>query len=304
MDRHVAIALIGVALTTACGGGPASSPAPTTGAQASTAVAVTTPTPAPKLWRPVSAPTNAPGGTEWVAIDSFDGTSLISAVVRPAAATPSAAIVVLPYWGGPRQAHLDVAQWLAGEGYVAFVVCWFPYTDADAAALHFPVAIGCSRDAPARKSASDIGKDIAAVTEAARTFISSTSGRIGVMGDGEGATAAILAASLDAKRDAVVAISGLYGCGRIKDLWGTCLPEQRSGPRAPVLLVHGTNDAQAVGLGGRIAAAQAYEKQAKGFGASVETLYVDGGTNDLVFDAAYWNATTKGKITQFLRSRL
>jgi dienelactone hydrolase len=303
MDRHAAIAVIGVALATACAA-PASSTAPTTGAQASTAVVATTPTPALKLWRTVSAPANAPAGTEWIAIDSFDGRSLIAAVARPAAATPSAAIVVLPYWGGPRQAHLDVAQWLAGEGYVALVVCWFPYTDADAATLGFPVAIGCSRDAPARKSASDVGKDIAAVTEAARTFISSTSGRIGVLGDGEGATAGILAASLDAKLDAVVAISGLYGCGRVKELWGTCLPEQHSGPRAPVLLVHGSNDQPAIGPGGRIAAAQAYEKQAKGLGVSVETLYVEGGTNDLVFDAPNWNAATKGKIVQFLRSRL
>lgn len=304
MDRRsLTVAAISVALVTGCSSGSTAASAPTAAAPVSTTPVVATATAAPKLWRATSAPTNAPAGAEWIAIDTFDGKILTAGVVRPATGTPSAAVLVLPYWGGPRQAHFDEAKWLAGEGFIAIVVCWIPYTDADARATGGAIDIGCSRDAPDRKIASDVVKDVAAVIDAARTLVGSTSGKVIAIGDVEGATAAILAATLDAKLDGVVAVSGLYGCGHVKDLWGTCLPEQRSGPRRSLLIVHGTADLQGAGAGGRIAAAQAYEKQARGLGVMVDTLYVEGGINPLLFDSASWPAT-RAKIAQFVKSRL
>jgi dienelactone hydrolase len=276
--------------TTATGTAPA--PAPTLAA---------TPSPKP-LWRPTTTPQGAAQGTTWIAVDSFDGAVLIANVIPSGRPGPSPIAINLHGDGGLRMSNLDLAAWLAKEGYISVTPCWQGSTDADAQPSGRSTQIGCSTDAPKRASAADVTKDLNAIVDAARTLSGARGDRVVVVGHSAGATAAVLFGSLGGRIDRVVSISGVFGTGSdrgpgsfFKARWGTIPAEQADSLAVPLLIVHGTNDQLA-----SPDAARAYEKALRDKGKAVESLYVEGAPHQLPFLATYWTDEVRGKVLSFL----
>lgn len=301
----VALALV---VAAACSGAtpPASLPSPPTEATAApappaslsspTPEATTAPTLRPSSWRSAVAPARAPEGGQWIAIGSFDGKPIIAAVYRPASAGPAPVAVVLHGDGGLRERFLGLAQWLTQEGFVTVTPCW---SGSAASVPGTSPILGCATDAPQRNSATAVVKDVSAIAEAARTLPGVRADRLALVGHSLGAMAAVLNASMGGTVEAVVAISAVYGQRPFGQLAGTTLPEQVDGLRWPVLMVHGTEDAQAPFID-----AKAYEAAARQRGKSVETLYVEGAPHPLPFTPQYWTEDVRGKVIAFLKRQL
>ncbi len=289
MQRHILV-LAGI-IALSCGGAATVRETPA----APTATTPATPSPLPP-WRSVPAPQGAPQGSNWITINSFDGTALIANVVPSGRAGPAPVAIHLHGDGGLRVRNLDLASWLAKEGFIAVTPCWQGYTEADAKASGVPVDIGCSTAAPKRSSAVDLTRDLSAIADAARTLPGARADRVVVIGHSAGGTAAVLAGSMGGRIDSVVSISGPYGTGKaIKGRWGTNAPEQADGLAVPLLIVHGTNDTQAL-----MEAARSYEKMLREKSKTVDTLYVDGAPHELPF-TEYWTDAIRAKVIAFLK---
>lgn len=294
--RGQGIVLAGI-VALSCTGGAAPTAAPATAAAPSPTAVVPTPS-AKALWRPASPPQGAPKGSQWVTIDGSDGTPLTAAVF-PSPRAGAAPVAVYLYFNDDVQLNegllprdLDFAAALANEGFLTVAPCWQQPSTVN-------TADPCGQSAP-RPQAS-IAKDIAAVADAARTLPGARADRLVVVGRSTGGTAALLAASMGGLFDAVVAISAAYGVtrSRVSGRFGTTAPEHVDGLAAPLLIVHGTADAWAPGT--RVEAVRSYEKSARDKGKKVESLYVDGADDMLLFSPTYWTRDVFGKVIAFLR---
>lgn len=259
-------------------------------AQAPSAAPITSPTqtPQPALWRTVPAPTGAPSGSEWIAVDTFDGKALIASVRRSAQTGPAPVAILLHADDGLNLQFLEFVSGFAKAGFLTVTPCW----------AKGPDPLGCSANAPARASAADLVKDVMAVTDAARTLPGARADRTALVGYSGGAQAAVLVGSMGGKVDAVVAISAGYGL-MIRQRWGTSLPDQLDGLRVPLLIVHGTGDLQQPGT--HIDLVRAFEKTARDKGKNVEALYVEGAPHTLPYLPQYWTEEVQGKVIAFLK---
>ena len=267
--------------------GPAATPAP----QASTPVAVSAPATPRAPWRSAPPPAGPaaeppPEGTRWIELDGFDGRPITAALYAPVGSTPASVVVYLHSDAGMLPRDLKFAASLAADGFVAIAPCWQGFIGAPS-----PRVYGCTHGALRRAAGADVAKDISAIADVARTLPGARADRLVVAGHSGGASAALLAGSMGAKVDAVVAIDAAYG--GTSERWGTTVLEQIGGLTVPVLIVHGVEDQQATVT--TIAAARAYESAARERGKKVETMYVEGAGHEFVFF---------GGLTQELRGRL
>lgn len=279
-----------------CSGGAAPTAAPTAAAPSPTAVV---PTPSAKaLWRPASPPQGAPKGSQWVTVEGFGGTPLTAAVFAPARAG-AAPIAIYLYFNEDVQRNegllprdLDFAAALANEGFLTVAPCWQQPSTVNA-------GDPCGQSSP--RPQTDVTKDIAAIADAARTLPGARADRVALIGRSTGGAAALLAASMGGRFDAVVAISAAYGGpgSPVSRRFGTTAPEHVDGLAARLLIVHGTADAWAPGT--RVEAVRSYEKSARDKGKKVESLYVDGADDTLLFSPTYWTRDVFGKVIDFLR---
>lgn len=295
MKRRIALpVLAGILLAaTACAPAADRVAAPARSTTATAAASDAPSTAAAKPWRSVDPPTGAPSGSEWIAVETFDGRSIVTAVARPAGRQAAPVAIVLHDDGGARPHFLGMATWLAEAGFIAMTPCWQGLFIAPD-----PESLGCSTDAPQRDSARAVSKDIMAVAAAARTLEGARQDRLVLIGFSRGATAAILTASLGAKVDAVVAVAGAYGTRLVKQRWGTSAPDEVAGLAAPLLMVHGTNDQ--AGPGTSIDTVRAYERAARELGKAVETHYLDGAPHELYWSSTYWTPELRASVLGFL----
>lgn len=242
----------------------------------------------PSSWRSAVAPEGAPVGSQWIAIGAVDGRRIAAAVYRPAGAGPAPVALVLHGAGGLQPSFFELTRWLTQEGFVTVTPCW-------SGLLSKSDTFFCGGPAPIRDSATAVVKDITAMAEAARTLPGVRADRLAIVGYSLGAMAGVLDASMGGTVEAVVAISAGYN-EVIKQEWGTTLPEQVDGLRAPVLIVHGTTD--------QIDDAKAYEAAARSRGKSIETLYVEGGSHALPSESQYWTQEVRDKVIAFLKRQL
>jgi dienelactone hydrolase len=189
----------------------------------------------------------------------------------------------------PRE--LELAAWLAREGFLTVVPCW-----ANLGGVR-PVNLGCVADARLVASESAMLKDIRTYSEAARTLPNARADRLVLMGHSLGAWAAVLAASTGVPVDAVVSISGTYnGEQRALSELGVLIKENLDGLRSPLLIVHGTKDDVWV-----IGPAREYEQLALTRGKKVEALYVEGAPHGLPYRPEFWTDEVRGRVIAFLR---
>lgn len=278
---------------------------PPTGSQLATTTATSavapTPSPTPEgPSRPVAAPQNAPSGSNWIAIRTFDGKELITNVARPSRSGASPIVINLHGDGGLRVRNLDFATWLVQSGFTVLTPCWSgDFVDQSLATAETATPlIGCSPTAPRRGAAMDVKKDIAAVVDAGRALPDVVPTRVVAVAHSAGASAAALAASLGAPITAVVAISGAYGTGTgsaasIKIRWGMSVPEAVDGLAVPILIVHSTADERA-----SFEAARQYVDLLRSKNKTVETLFVDDAPHDLPF-TRYWTDDIRARVIAF-----
>lgn len=252
--------------------------------------------PTPSLWRSVAAPAAAPSSSEWIAIDTFDGTPVVARVERPPKGGPWPIVVLLHPAGGLHARQLELASMFPKEGFLTLTPCWQRWVDARDTEL-----LGCSPDAPDRKSAAEVVRDVMAVVDAARTLPGARPDRVALVGHSAGAMAGILTGSMGGRIDCVVAISAGYGTA-IRAQWGTAVPDQVDGLAVPLLIVHGTNDTNNAGT--NVATARAYEKTALEKGKKVESIYVQGAPHMLPYIAEYWTADVQARVLAFIARNL
>ena len=286
-------AVIAFFVATACGG---DRPAASAATAAVTSSVPATSEPAPKLWRPATAPSGAPAGYDWIAIDLFDGKSMVAAVQKPAAGGPSPIVVVLHPAGGLRARHLALAAMFPKEGFITVTPCWQFWSDPNDTE-----PLSCSSTAPDRNAAGDVVKDVMAVVDAARTLPGARRDRVALVGHSAGAMAGVLTGSMGGRVDTVVAMSAGYGL-LIRQQWGTALPDQVDGLAVPLLIVHGTNDTNTPGTA--VAAARAYEKTALDKGKKVESIYIEGAPHTFPYIPEFWTDDVKSKVLGFIRKNL
>lgn len=287
--RRQLIALVGI-IALSCGGAtaPGTAVAPPS---ASTPV----PTAAHPLWRDTTAPSGAPQGTHWIAIDGADGYTTTAAVFPSGKTGPSPVLVYL-YFNGDAQGNygmlprdLEFAESLAKEGFVTVAPCWQPAT------VSAPDVCGKG----AERSGVQVVGDISAIASAARTLAGTRADRVVVVGRSTGGTLALLAASMGGRIDGAVAISAAYGGAgsAVSQRWGTTAGEHVDGLSVPVLIVHGTSDTWAPGT--RMEAVRAYVKSATDEGKKIDTLYVEGADEMLAFTPTYWTKEVMAKVVAF-----
>ena len=295
--RSIAIAAIMAGIS--CG----TAPTPTTAALATASAAPTRSAAAQATqgsrtaWHPLAAPQGAPLGTQWLTIDMFDDSSIATAIFPSARSGPAPVILYLYYNGDPQTnglmpRDLDFAAALAKEGFLVLVPCWGYPAEAP---IVDPCAKTLSRQGP------NIVKDINSIADAARTLPGARADRVVVIGRVRGGTAAVLAGSMGARIEAVVAISGAYGTpgSPVAVRFGTSVIENVDGLSVPLLIVHGTAD---VGLPGTsIEAVRDYASAALARGPRVETLFVEGGDDMLLFTPP-WTGDVLARVVEFARS--
>lgn len=284
--RSVALAIV---IAAACGSSAPTASLPSRVPEATAGAA----TPAPS-WRSISAPTGAPAGGEWIAIDARDGRPLVAVVYRPSGAGPAPVAVALHGDGGLRERFLSLPHWLADEGFLTVVPCWSSSSWAVAGAS--PV-VSCAADAPLRNSVAATVEDIRAIIDAARTLSGARTDRLVLVGHSLGAMAALLT-SMETAVDATVPISAVYGRLGISQFGGTTLLERTDRLRSPVLMVHGTEDLQAP-----FSDAKTFAADARARGKDVDTLFVEGARHPLPFTPEWWTEDVRAKVLAFLRRR-
>lgn len=291
MHRRL-IALVG-AIALSCGGAtaPGTAVAPPSASPVATA--------AHPLWRDATAPSGAPQGTHWIAIDSADGHTTSAAVFPSGKPAPSAVLIYL-YFNGDAQGNygmlprdLEFAASLAKEGFVTIAPCWQPAT------VSAPDVCGKGIE----RSGAQVVGDISAIASAARTLAGVRTDRVVVIGRVSGGTIALLAASMGGGIDAAVAISAAYGGpgSAVSQRWGTTAGEHIDGLSVPILIVHGTSDTWAPGT--RIDAVRTYVKSATDKGKKVDTLYVESADEMLAFTPTYWTRDVIGRVVTFAAAR-
>ena len=287
--RRSGLFAVAVALV-ACGGGTGAAPSPAPPIAGSpTSIAL------PVLWRSTAAPSGAPSGSEWVAIDAFDGKTLVASVQRGSAATSLPVLVMLHPDGGLRTQFLQLSANLAKAGFVTITPCWAQGGDAS------DPPIACSSGAPSRTSAADLTKDVMSIADAARTLPGARPDRLALVGHSGGAQAAFIVGSMTTNIEAVVAMSAGYG-PNIRQRWGTTLPDQLDAMHVPFLIVHGVADRQ--GPGTAIDLVRAFEKTAREKGKTVEAIYVDGAPHGFPYATEYWTADLQAQVVAFLQKHL
>jgi len=238
-----------------------------------------------------------PAGTEsfavqWVRVAAPDHGIMLAAVARPQGAGPFPAVVLLHGSHGFARQYVRLAQDLARGGVVAVAACWF--SGGVGTGLRFITPIACP-DAPSIPNASDPGalQSVDALVQAVRTLPDVRGNRIALFGHSRGGGAALNYAFTSNNVQAVVLNSTGYPTeliGRAAEL------------KAPILMLHGTEDSSADGGSALtdVQMARNFEAALRRVGRPVEAMYyARGGHNGIFTNPAQYDDEVQ-RIQAFL----
>ena len=251
---------------------------------------------------PIVSATDAPAGTEtlavqWIRVAVPDLGVMLAAVARPSGAGPFPSVILLHGTHGFARQYVQWAQDLAPSGFLAVAGCWFSGGSGAGSGFVSP-PIPCPEAPPLTPDSFAEGiRTVDALVQATRALPGARSDRLGLIGHsrGGGATLAYLLA-IGNVQAAVLHSSGYA----IK-------PATRAAQfNAPILILHGTADGPADGgsANTNVEMARDFELALRRSGKSVEAMYYEGGGHNSFFTNSTQHDDGVKRIIAFLRRHL
>lgn len=230
---------------------------------------------------PIVSATDAPAGTEtlaveWIRVTVPDLGVMLAAVARPAGAGPFPSVILLHGTHGFAQQYVQWARDLARGGVLAVAACWF--SGGGGPGFEFVTPIACP-DAPALTRdpfSPEAIQTVEALVQATRALPGTRPDRIALIGHSRGGGAILAYLIKNGKVDAAV----LHSAG-----YATQPTTHASQFNVPILLMHGTADGPADGgsANTNVQMARDFEAALRRDGKSVEAMYYDGGGHNSFF---------------------
>jgi dienelactone hydrolase len=241
----------------------------------------------------------APSGTEslavqWVNVAVPGLGVMLAAIARPGGAGPFPTIVILHGTHGFAQEYVRLAQELASGGdVVAVAACWF--RDSAGSGARFITPISCPDAPPMSPPASPESlQAVTALIQAVRTLPGANPDRVGLLGHSRGATPIMryIVSAGDVK--AAILNSGGYPAGLSTEV------------KAPILILHGTEDSPADGgvAVTNVQMARDFEAKLRAAGKPVEVVYYEGGRHNDIFANSTQYRDEVQKMVTFVRRHL
>jgi dienelactone hydrolase len=262
---------------------------------------------------PVVSSTDAPAGTETLAVHWFkvvvpDRGAMLAAAARPSGRGPFPVVLVLHGTHGFARPYVQLAQDLARGGFLAVSGCWFsgaenPNNPRGAAGSRAVVSavsppIPCPEAPPLGRGAYEEGLQyIDSLVQAARALPSARPDRIALVGHSRGGAASLQYALAMANVHAVILHDAGYALN----------PVTRAAEfKTPILILHGTEDGPAGGGNANtdVALARDFEAALRRNGKSVEASYYEGGGHNTFFTNSTQRDDEVKRMVSFLRRYL
>jgi len=262
---------------------------------------------------PIVSPTDAPAGTEGLAVQWFrvvvpDRGAMLAAVARPSGAGPFPVALVLHGTHGFARQYVQLAQDLARGGFLAVAGCWFsgaenpnnPRDIAGNGAGEHAVSppIPCREVPPLRPGAYEEGLQyIDGLVQAARALPGARPDRIALVGHSRGGGASL---------QYVLAIGNVQAI-ILHDAGLALKPVTRAAEfNTPIFIMHGTVDGPAGGgsVNTDVALARDFEAALRRNGKSVEANYYEGGGHNTFFTNSTQRDDEVKRMVGFLRRYL
>lgn len=266
---------------------------------------------------------------EWIEMYAPDGRKIRAFVARPQGDGSFPVVLVLHGTDGFRRRYLELAEEFARRGFVAVAGCWFegryywplgraPQPDAPPQpdTIEDTDAIECPHGPRYEWGSLGATGDVMAIIEAAQKLRGVRSGRVGLFGHSFGALIALLTASMERGSEGMVKGEGgvafLVPGGNVQAVVASAafysgLREPANARpvdlarhlAAPVLLLHGANDAVV-----DVREAREYELTLRELGKPVERHIYTGAPHDVPFDALTRDDVMQRAVTFFQKHLL
>jgi dienelactone hydrolase len=262
---------------------------------------------------PIVSSTEAPAGTESLAVQWFkvavpDSGAMLAAVARPSGRGPFPVVLILHGTHGFAREYVQLTQDLARGGFLAVSGCWFsgaenPNNPRGAAGSRAGInavssPIPCAEAPPLGPGAYEEGLPyINALVQAARAMPSARPDRIALDGHSRGGAASLQYVLAMGNVQAVI----------LHDAGYALRPVTRAAEfKTPILILHGTEDGPAGGGNANTAVALArdFEAALQRNGKSVEANYYQGGGHNTFFTSSTQRDDEVKKMISFLRRHI
>lgn len=246
---------------------------------------------------PEVSTTDAPFGTgtlavQWIKVTAPDLGVMLAAVARPRGAGPFPTVVLLHGSHGFAAEYVRLAEDLAAGGVMAVAACWF---GEGARRQRLITPIGCPEAPPMPEPLSAQAMRIVdSLVQAARGLPDARPDRIALFGHSRGGGAALGYVLRVGNVRAAVLDSATYPAGASADI------------KAPILILHGTNDnpADGGGPGTNVERVREFEAKVRAAGKPVEAVYYDGGRHNDIFLSATQHRDEVRQMLAFLLRHL
>jgi dienelactone hydrolase len=214
---------------------------------------------------PISATSQTDVDMQLIGIEGPERARLQAIVFRPAGAGPFPIVVVLHGSEGVHQGYVQWAPNFARAGYITVLGCWFGTSQGQYACQAVP-----GLQAPNLQAT----KNVMALIDAGRRVTGARRDRVGLVGNSLGGGMVAIAASAGADVLGGVAISGAFES--VISRTDSSAVAVVASLRVPLLILHGTNDANVP-----VQEARTYEDRARRLGRNVQAYYYEGGEHGL-----------------------
>jgi len=231
---------------------------------------------------PVVSSADAPPGTEtlavqWVKISVPSLGVMLAAVARPQGVGPFPIVVLLHGSHGFAQEYVRLAQDLASGGLLAVAACWFH--GGGGAGSRFITPIGCPESPPMPNASSpEAMQTVDALVQAARTLPGARPDRIALFGHSRGGGATL---------NYILRVGDVQAAVLNSAGYPSQLADLSSQVKAPILMLHGTEDSPADGGAAvtNVQLARDFEARLRAAGKPVEAMYYEGGRHNGIFSS-------------------